>query len=664
MNQRLFLHINEINLNHSIINDLKKHVELDFNFQCYVITAPLLEKFDYDYSEKAFVILIPKKKILFVDLSDDDESFHQYVEDFLDDLSSLSSKYNYKRHIGRAREWEKNNITSIKSKNYRDINTLLDQVNIDDSRSQRISDLLISLLIGSINDIDKVGVEVPMTVLEKVKRNIILFDGEQTRFIYQDFTNNKTIVIQGLSGTGKTELLLHKLKDLYLNNDGAKIFFTCHNIALANTLKERVPSFFNFMKVEKQIEWNKKLWLDRAWGSRADKNSGIYSYLCFFYKIPFMRWSVRTNYETIFSEALNELNKIQEADFEYAFDYILVDERQDFPDVFFEVIEKITRHKVFIAGDIFQDIFESSNKNVLNVDVVLNKCYRTDPRTLMFAHSVGLGLFEKRKWNWFTDDEWKAFGYDIQRFPNKEIHFTRSPIRRFEDIDEIDDLLGTKIIKTTNSNDVIDLIKSIKDCDPNVTPNDIAIIVLDDNKKIYEYIEHLAVKVYKKIGWTINRAYESKIKIENTIFISNPNNVKGLEFPFVICLTNHIKDDYKYRNILYTMLTRSFLNSYLMVTEAKNLRNLEEGLKVINEKNYIKTVEPTEKEQSEIKNQLVSFLMKPKISYKEFLNELFELEKIDLEKRQIFEEALLKSRIERFDEESTREFIKANKYFY
>lgn len=41
------------------------------------------------------------------------------------------------------------------------------------------------------------------------------------------------------------------------------------------------------------------------------------------------------------------------------FDYILVDESQDFPEVFFEVCKKVVRHKVYMAGDVFQDIFDS-----------------------------------------------------------------------------------------------------------------------------------------------------------------------------------------------------------------------------------------------------------------------------------------------------------------
>jgi len=40
---------------------------------------------------------------------------------------------------------------------------------------------------------------------------------------------------------------------------------------LLGVIKERIPKFFDFMKVEKQIEWNKRLWVDRAWGSQFDK---------------------------------------------------------------------------------------------------------------------------------------------------------------------------------------------------------------------------------------------------------------------------------------------------------------------------------------------------------------------------------------------------------
>src|SRR5690606_1059025 len=127
---------------------------------------------------------------------------------------------------------------------------------------------------------------------------IQLFDGDQTRFIYQAPSDRK-IRIQGLSGTGKTELLLHKLKDLYIVESNCKIFFTCWNKILADYLRNRIPTFFNFMKVEQQIEWNKRLWCTYAWGSGSSPNSGAYRFICAFYQIPFYTYS----YQMSFSRA-------------------------------------------------------------------------------------------------------------------------------------------------------------------------------------------------------------------------------------------------------------------------------------------------------------------------------------------------------------------------
>jgi superfamily I DNA and RNA helicase len=76
----------------------------------------------------------------------------------------------------------------------------------------------------------------------------------------------------------------------------------------------------------------------------------------------------------------------------------------------------------------------------------------------------------------------------------------------------------------------------------------------------------LVVDIENQYGWEVNRAYESKSVIPNTILLSNTNNVKGLEFPFVICITDTIRYSYNFRNTLYAMLTRSFIQSVLIVT--------------------------------------------------------------------------------------------------
>lgn len=665
LNNRLYISCKETSKNKSVIDKFKTFLsEEEKTTQIYIITAPLGGKYTYDYEENVLVILIPKHKIIFLNLSEEKNTdFENYYEDFIEDLASISDKYEYKGYIGRPRDWKENNTAkaNLEDFNKGSLKEFLTSFVVKDSKEQRIGEFLISLLIGSINDIKQKGIEVPETLLEKVKKNIVLFDGDQTRFIYREFSN-KTVTIQGLSGTGKTELLLHKLKDIYLKEKNSKIFFTCHSVALANTLKERVPSFFNFMKVDEQIEWEKRLWVSRAWGSQKDINSGLYSYICNFYNIPFLGFGYNVNYNKIFSEALDFLNNIPSEDFEYAFDYILVDERQDFPEVFFKVCEKVAKEKVFIAGDVFQDIFENLDKKQLEVDIILNKCYRTDPRTLMFAHSVGLGLFEKNKFNWFTDDEWKAFGYILAR-ENNELHLTREPIRRFEDVDS-DNFKSVEIVKLTNIDNIISIINKIIDKDENTKPDDISIILLEDNREIYEYIDTLSNQINTTFNWKVNRGYETKRKMEDSLYISNPNNIKGLEFPYVICVTGGIQDTYKYRNILYTMLTRSFIQSYLLLNPTKNLEEIEQGLSIINEKKYIKTVEPTEREKEKIQKKLIDFKKEQNLSYEDFLSTIFNELNIPEKSRKSIEKALNTSNIEKFDKEKTKAFIEANKIFY
>lgn len=117
----------------------------------------------------------------------------------------------------------------------------------------------------------------------------------------------------------------------------------------------------------------------------------------------------------------------------------------------------------------------------------------------------------------------------------------------------------------------------------------------------------MSVAIGKQFGWKINRAHENKALIDEAIYLSNANNVKGLEFPFVICITDSIRQTYKYRNILYTMLTRSFIKSFLLLNDKSKIEHLEQGLKTINETKAIKTIEPTSLQKKEIKNKLISF---------------------------------------------------------
>ncbi|EKS7812716.1 DEAD/DEAH box helicase [Edwardsiella piscicida] len=673
MSSFFFLQAQKNDKNAQFLNLLEAHAT-ENKIQTYVIDRPLGDnKYSYSYKD-AVVLLCPKHKIIFINFSKETDEFKNYVEDFLEDLGSLSDKFKYKNTIGRPRQWREELISPIC--NYTtDINIgiLLKENKIHDAALQKKCELIISLLTGSINDIDRVKGDVPETLLDKVKQKILLFDGDQTRFIYKS-NQNKKITIQGLSGTGKTELLLHKLKELYIGNDDEpenRIMFTCHNKILSASLKTRIPEFFNFMKVEEQIKWNERLWCEHAWGSQSDKNSGAYRYICYYYGIPFNRFD---RFSMDFNKACSiAIENIKSLDIKnkFAFDYILLDESQDFPDSFFELCALVTKKTVFIAGDIFQSIFSSDIINEIDPDYLLSKCYRTDPRTLMFAHALGMGLFETPKLRWLEDNEWKACGYIFKKNKKgkiEEYNLTREPLRRFEDIDP-KKTPSMQLVKTDSEiahseQQILSIIEDIKKKNPTVQPQDIGIIFFNSDRNSYNLADRLEVKIPKKFGWSVNKAYESKEKVEGSLFISNQNNVKGLEFPFVICITRKISNGYHFRNSLYMMLTRSFLQTYLVISEKDNIDiipSIENGLSIINNSGSMIVVAPSDGEKERIRTTIN--IGQESTNFYDFVYDIFEDLGVAGPFRKPLFDVVRNLADENFDGEVIKQIISANYSF-
>lgn len=575
--------------------------------QIYLIDRPLGDsKYQYENSG-AMVLLSPNHKISFMNFSEDPVLFDEFVEDFIEDLGSIADKYRYKEVVGRPRVWKKDLTDRLNiDPEFQSANEYMESIYLESPVQRKSVELLISLLTGSINDIEKVRAEVPENILDKIKQKIVLFDGDQTRFVYQQ-PKKKAITVQGLSGTGKTELLLHKLRDIYVENDDAKIIFTCHNKILAATLRSRIPEFFNFMRVEEQIKWNKRLWCVNAWGSQFDRDSGAYSYICDFYGIGFSRYSPGKSFDDLCKKAIADIQKIENRDF--AFDFMLIDESQDFKKSFFDLCEIVTRKAVYIAGDIFQSIFDDNIAREIEPDFLLSKCYRTDPKTLMFAHALGMGLFESPKLRWLEDEEWKACGYLLNKDDHRsEYELSREPLRRFEDLEE-EGYSSIEICKTSKALDevaeqkVVEIISNIRKEHPTVEPDDIGVIFIDNSKNTYRAADSLEYLVPENFGWAVNKAYESKERVRGSLFVSNRNNVKGLEFPFVICVTKRIGSSRSYRNALYMMLTRSFIRSYLLISEDSNLQlidSLESGLLTIRDEGVIRVLPPTASEMQDI----------------------------------------------------------------
>lgn len=629
----------------------------------YILKRPLGDKkYTYDY-DKAVVILVPKHKMLFLDYGGNEEAFEEYVDDFVDDVGHISDKYDYMQVLGRTSKWRKDFIETRTYSDIKDLSVedLLKSIRIVSNEMSRKGEFIISLLTGSINDIEKTGIAYPETILEKIKRKIVLFDGEQTRFIY-DEPHEKRITIQGLAGTGKTELLLHKIKEIYTHNDEVKIAFTCHNKILADNLRTRIPEFFNFMKVQEQIKWEEKLWVMSSWGPKADRNSGVYSYICDFYGIPFERFTYSTTFEGVCKRAIANLR--EQGSIEPCFDYILIDESQDFAESFFKLCEMVTRKCVYVAGDIFQNVFDYEDVSRVEPQFLLNKCYRTDPKTLMCAHAIGMGLFKPDiPLRWLSDSGWSDCGYDIKK-NDGYYDLYRKPLRRFEDLGDVK-LSTLEVMPTKRERyfeKIIEIIAKIQKENETVEPEDIGIMFLENNNTNYELAKRLQIEIKKEFGWNVNIGYETKEKIKDTLFVSNKNNVKGLEFPFVICfMQGCLTDNLQTRNSIYMMLTRSFITSYFILPDEgiKNIEHIMQGVDQVNKNGYLHVKEPTDDQKKTLYNAIIQHTSIHQ-SQREIVEDVLDELRIPKNEREKFHKLIETFYKDEFDKDRVYEIVQTN----
>lgn len=579
--------------------------------QTYVLCKPLSkEDSTYEYNE-TLIIFAAGTLPCFVNIGNDDDGFDEYCDDFIDDISFLSEKFKYREKIGRKKHWA--TLFHQQPAEQLTFDTLVPKKSSD----KRLVDLITSLVIGSINDVEKINLE-PTTILETVKSKIVLFDTDQTSFVFKT-ERGKKFVIQGLAGSGKTELLLHKMKEIYSSDHEAKIAFTCFNKILASSMRNRIPDFFDFMRVERQIDWDNKLFCFHAWGSTSKHASGMYRYICHYYGTLFGTFNAGS-FDYLCKQAIHEIKKLK-GEHKFAFDYVFIDESQDFAQSFIDLCELVTEKKVFVAGDVFQNIFRPIDASVNVADILLKKCYRTDPKNLMFSHALGMGLFEDPVLRWLKPGEWDACGYHYKQLAER-VSIKRDPLRRFEDIP--DDYACTTIQQVIQpekiSDSIMNVIHEIKARHDDIMQGDIAVLFLDKTSYIYDVIPELKEKISEQLGWDVNISFETKTSDSDKLFISNINNAKGLEFPFVICFAMDLKRRPSFRNALYTMMARSFLESHLVVGSPRNpqiIESMSNGLEFLKNNGYMDLRLPT---KEELENQEDLILLDEKPTVEEYVN--------------------------------------------
>lgn len=242
--------------------------------------------------------------------------------------------------------------------------------------------------------------------------------------------------IRGMAGTGKTIILTMKAAFLHSKYPEAKILYTFHTQSLYNQIRDLITKFYRDTE-EKDPNWNNMM-IMHSWGSKAKQ--GVYSRTCLRNSIDFitlMQANAKSSTDVfgyVCSEALKH-------DILEDYDFVLMDEAQDFPPSFFQLIYRLTKDpkRIIFAYDELQslsklsisdtgDLFghkEDGSKIVdfskgtydegIEMDFVLNKSYRNPLQILMSAHSIGLGIYNRDGYMQIIDNKevWSAIGYNV-----------------------------------------------------------------------------------------------------------------------------------------------------------------------------------------------------------------------------------------------------------
>jgi superfamily I DNA and RNA helicase len=567
-----------------LIKDLQEYSRLE-STMVYVLNRPLgATKFEYSFKD-GVVVIIPNYKVVFMNLIETSGDFEEYYDDFIDDVGYLSWNYGYKTKLGRInKEREKYfgkylyNSTEFNLGDFLKVNKVSDKV------ERHNIELITSLISGSINDINVVG-NLAETRLEKVRNSIVLFDGDQSRCLYDKSTRCKVVSIRGLAGTGKTQLLLNKLTLLYTTQPESKIALTSGSRVLVDKLRQRIPKFFDRNTVKEQIKWDKRLFVLPCKGDSQDNRKGIYEYVCNFYGVAYNGTDI--DFEGACTRVTSLIGKIKEQ--EFCFDHMLLDESQDLGQAFIDLCSKVTKYTVYMFGDVNQNTLGVRPTKVMTADHTLTNCYRTDPRTLMFAYGVGLGLFERDKpQNIKVQERTLVDSGFICNETNNTYRVSRNKIKKFDNKKE--SMLIVPTPKDGYLKYIIGTIRGIEQDNPDIQPKDIAIVFLEVDAG---NIDTLCNLIKKEFGWQAHKSVEHTNN-KNSILISGRNDIKGLEFPFILCVTEGlISTESIIRNSIYLILTRASLECYLLIQDTNEvlIKDLKKGLESINKNNNIHLLE-------------------------------------------------------------------------
>ncbi|MCX6116435.1 MAG: ATP-binding domain-containing protein [Proteobacteria bacterium] len=394
--------------------------------------------------------------------------------------------------------------------------------------------------------------------------------------------------VRGLAGSGKTIVLALKAAYLHAQHPEWDIVITFQTRALKEQFQDLIRRF-TFEHLNDEPDWS-KIRILPAWGSLKDP--GIYSEICRANGIiPKTFEQAGRDFTTAASELLSTTSQG-----EGIFDAVLIDEAQDFPPAFFQLVYKHTRHpkRVIWAYDELQNLSDATmpqlsalfglkpdGSNIVSLknepglpvqDLILPKCYRNPPWSLVAAHALGFGVYSQHGVIQMFDDNrlWEEIGYEIVSgalTPGQHVSLQRKPNATpqfFKDFLTPEESFQTKLFSNQQEQAkfVANQIKENISIDE-LEPTDILVIFTNpvsarsEAGLLMAELRELGIQSHLA-GVTNDR---NQFYMPGSVAITGIYRAKGNEAPMVYVLNcdycTNGPNLLKKRNILFTAITRS-----------------------------------------------------------------------------------------------------------
>lgn len=431
-------------------------------------------------------------------------------------------------------------------------------------------------------------------VLKKIEREIANLDRWQKRAAIESPEGPQRI--RGLAGSGKTVVLALKAAYLHAQHPDWTIAVVFYTRSLYQQFRDLIRRF-SFEHINDEPNWE-NLRVIHAWGG-SDRD-GLYTQIAQYCGVTprdFLYGRTRYGMENAFRGVCTELlSATSSAAPDPMYDAVLVDEAQDMPSQFFQLVYRFTRppKRITWAYDELQQLSEAGMPSVDGLfgkdrdghsrvtltntsgqprqDIILPVCYRNTPWALTLAHALGFGIYRQEGPVQHFDDPslWTEIGYEVlsgHLDTGAHVRLHRNPSsypKYFEDLLTPDDAIISKAFDDEIEQADWVALSIRRNLEEDELEHDDILIVLPEaysakrqSAVIVEALNRQGISAHLA-GVTTSR---DEIFSRDSIAVANIYRSKGNEASMVYvlncqhCVAGH--ELITLRNILFTAITRS-----------------------------------------------------------------------------------------------------------